>query len=73
MAMKHKASTNAHPRIICNTSSARSRILLRIQSMQKGLCWHCKKRINEDHDIVSRGKKLRYYYHRECAEKLYII
>lgn len=73
MAMKNTASTNAHPRIICNTHGARSRILLRIESKQKGLCWHCKKRITEDHDIVSRGKKLMYYYHRESAEKLYII
>ena len=75
MAMKNNnnATTNAQPRVICNIPSARSRILQRIKSKQKGLCWHCNRQITEVHNIVSRGKKPRYYYHKECAEKLNII
>ena len=60
-------------RIISEKKMALTRIHNLIRITQRGLCWQCGTRIEVQHNIVSRGKTRRFYYHKECAEKLNII
>ena len=60
-------------RIISEEKRSLNRIQNLIRSNQHGLCRHCKTRIEEQDRIVSRGRTTRFYYHKECAEKLNII
>jgi CheY-like chemotaxis protein len=39
---------------------------------QNGVCRYCNKKFSEEDQIVSNGKR-RKYYHRECADKLNIV
>jgi len=60
-------------RIISEKKMALTRIHNLIRTTQHGLCRHCQARIEVQHNIVSRGGGRRFYYHKECAEKLNII
>jgi hypothetical protein len=44
-----------------------------INTRQDGLCYSCRKKIEEDDIIVSHGHMSRHYYHKKCAQKLHII
>jgi len=61
------------PRIIRSDNRARPYIFEMIKIKQQGLCKHCKQQITEHDDIVSRGHNPRYYYHKNCAQKLRIV
>jgi CheY-like chemotaxis protein len=43
-----------------------------INIKQNGVCRYCNKKFSEEDQIVSNGKR-RKYYHKECAEKLNIV
>jgi len=40
---------------------------------QRGLCRYCKEGFVRTDIIVSRGRANKKYYHKECADRLYII
>ena len=43
-----------------------------IKIKQNGVCRYCNKKFSDEEQIVSNGKR-RKYYHRECAKKLNIV
>jgi len=53
-------------------SKGPGRVSQTIQLKQSGKCRCCEKDFSPDEQIVSNGKKKKYY-HRECAEKLNIL
>jgi hypothetical protein len=48
------------------------RVIQTIELKQNGKCRCCGKYFTSDEQIVSNGKKKKYY-HRECAQKLNIL
>ena len=66
-------TNNKGARIINNSKIAIKRVRELVRIKQAGLCWHCQKKIDDNHTIVSRGKSRRYYYHDYCARYLKII
>jgi len=40
---------------------------------QRGLCRYCKEGFVRTDIIISRGRANKKYYHKECADRLYII
>jgi hypothetical protein len=53
-------------------SKGPGRVSQTIQLKQSGKCRYCGKDFSSDEQIVSNGKKKKYY-HRECAETLNIL
>ena len=53
-------------------SKGPGRVSQTIHLKQSGKCRYCGKDFSSDEQIVSNGKKKKYY-HRECAEKLNIL
>lgn len=52
-------------------SKGPGRVSQTIHLKQSGKCRYCEKNFSPDEQIVSNGKKKKYY-HRECAERLNI-
>ena len=53
-------------------SKGPGRVSQTINLKQSGKCRYCGKSFTPDEQIVSNGKKKKYY-HRECAERLNIL
>ena len=58
-------------RIFC-INNGPARVYHTINIKQNGVCRYCNKTFSDEEQIVSNGKRKKYY-HRECAEKLNII
>jgi len=60
-------------KLYIDDNRARSHVMYNIKNRQSGLCWHCRKEITLEDQIITKTENKTKYYHKACAEFIHLI